>query len=363
MAEGARDKPEAKEISNSVDLKRFEQSFAGLSSAQSSLRLFSHPNSRDPLILNQSFEHAPLVDDGMRTTVPNPQVQSHRLLALQPSLTLAQLEQNRLLLESNARMKEYAAQMMLTEFATNQRLRLFESELRSISSRVHQTLLANVTLQDQQQIECPSLIASPSRVDRPLTSGTSKTTVPRRLSGNKYLIPKSRIPPENSKHLYLAQKVGRKWRVQYDKLVRYQAQCGNHITPRSCQADRKLVSWVGEQRKQYKCIQRGIETPLTQARIDLLDEIGFVWNAHEAAWDRNFHDLVTFHKTYGTWTIPAEEPGYRKLSLWVKEQRRQKKLMEQGKPSHITIERIRRLEDAGFCFNPNRKCRDPSDEA
>ena len=145
--------------------------------------------------------------------------------------------------------------------------------------------------------------------------------------------------------------VGRKWQAQYDTLVHYQARYQGKI-PRDVLAGTRLGTWINEQRKQYKSFQKGMDTPLNKARIDLLDQIGFVWNAQEDAWQRNFNELVSVHKQYGTWILPANHPRHRKLGLWVKEQRRHRRLMLQGKPSHMTTERASQLEDAGFFFDP-----------
>jgi hypothetical protein len=360
MAEGICNTSLEKRFSNSVDLEQPEQSEGCLVSTEKMCRLFSQPInlSLDPLIVNQSIKQAPLVDYVMRASTENPRFQHHRAVSLQPSLTLAQLLKSRLLLESQALMKEYTVQMMLAELATHQRLQVLQHEFLTISSQAHRILMSKGTLQDPHSFDFPSSWACAQQQDRlsPLISGASGVTRPCQRTGRACPTRTSKTPLQTSKNVHSARRVGRKWRVQCDKLVLYLARCRNHITPRSGQADRKLVSWVGEQRKQYKCFQQGIETPLTQARIYLLDKIGFVWNAHEAVWDKKMYELVSFYETYGTWTIPATDPEYRKLSLWVKEQRRQKRLMDQGRPSHITLDRIRRLEDAGFSFYPNGCC-------
>ena len=145
--------------------------------------------------------------------------------------------------------------------------------------------------------------------------------------------------------------VGDKWLAQYDRLVKYKAEHGNCIVPRGFLVDPRLAAWVAEQRKQNKLFKRGKPTSMTQDRVDLLNEIEFVWFAQEAAWERNLSDLIAFNKNYGCWRpVPVTHPTYRKLGLWVKEQRRHRNLMKQGKTSQMTDERIRRLEETGFKF-------------
>ena len=149
--------------------------------------------------------------------------------------------------------------------------------------------------------------------------------------------------------------VSGKWEHQYQKLVEYEAQNGDCIVPRGYLLNPKLASWVAEQRKQYKLFHKNQDTSMTQDRIDLLDEIGFVWNAQEAAWERKLHALASFHRKYRHWKIPIDHPKYQKLALWVKEQRRHRSLKNQGKSSHMTVERIRRLEEIGFRFDRHKR--------
>ncbi|KAI2495666.1 hypothetical protein MHU86_18850 [Fragilaria crotonensis] len=105
----------------------------------------------------------------------------------------------------------------------------------------------------------------------------------------------------------------------------------------------RLASWVAEQRKQYKLLQDGKNSSITSRRIELLDKIGFAWNAQEAAWERHITDLKAFKAENGDCLVPLNHPKYPKLGLWVKEQRRHYTLMKQAKPSHMTEERARAL--------------------
>jgi len=142
--------------------------------------------------------------------------------------------------------------------------------------------------------------------------------------------------------------VGNKWRIQYSRLIEYKAEYGNCVVPRGFLLNPRLASWVAEQRKQYKLFNEDKDTSMTQHRVDLLNEIDFVWNAHEAAWQKNLSALIAFKKKYGCWMVPVDQ--HQKLGLWVKEQKRHHNLMKRGKASHMTAERVRLLEEAGFSF-------------
>jgi Helicase associated domain len=155
-----------------------------------------------------------------------------------------------------------------------------------------------------------------------------------------------RSSPKNSKDV--------KWIESYKELVAYKSQYGNCIVPRGFSLNPKLACWVAEQRKQYKLHVDGKHSPITPNRIQLLEGIGFAWNAHEAAWDKHFNDLRSFKDDHGDCKVPLMHPKYPKLGLWVKEQRRHFTLLKEGKESHMTQERIHKLNSLGFCWHTHK---------
>ena len=118
-----------------------------------------------------------------------------------------------------------------------------------------------------------------------------------------------------------------KWLSSLEELRRYKEQHGDCIVPRGYAANPKLASWVAEQRKQYKLMKTGNPSSITAERIQLLNELGFAWNAQEEAWKRQIRDLVAFAKENGHCHVPLNHKKYPKLGLWVKEQRRHYTLM------------------------------------
>ena len=109
------------------------------------------------------------------------------------------------------------------------------------------------------------------------------------------------------------------------------------------------VKQVAQQRKQYKLLQQNKESSITQERVNLLNELGFAWNAFESAWVRHMEDLRTFHRENGHCNVTKGDKKFPKLGRWVKEQRRHFSLMKQNMPSHLTEERIDELNSVGFC--------------
>jgi hypothetical protein len=142
-----------------------------------------------------------------------------------------------------------------------------------------------------------------------------------------------------------------RWLSSYQELKDYKDEYGDCIVPRGFPLNPRLASWVAEQRKQYKLLKDGKNSSITPKRIELLDDLEFAWNAQEAAWERHINDLKKFRDDYGDCLVPLNHPKYPKLGLWVKEQRRHYTLMKQDKPSHMTDERARALDDVGFCWD------------
>lgn len=141
------------------------------------------------------------------------------------------------------------------------------------------------------------------------------------------------------------------WLEFLGKLKLYKQVHGNCLVPRGYDVNPRLANWVCEQRKQFKLLKDGKKTNITQERIDMLDEIGFAWNAQQAAWDSHFYDLRNFRETHGHCLVPEQFKEFPKLYVWIKEQRRHYSLWKQGKPSHMTEQRYQALESIDFCWD------------
>ncbi len=103
-----------------------------------------------------------------------------------------------------------------------------------------------------------------------------------------------------------------------------------------------LYVWVQRQRRNRKV------GSLSQKQIELLDEIGFIWDFREFKWDSRFNELVTYKESFGDTLVPDNSP----LGHWVYNQRLN---FKQGKlsPAHL-----RRLRDIDFAFTaPDQRFR------
>ena len=72
----------------------------------------------------------------------------------------------------------------------------------------------------------------------------------------------------------------RAWNDRYDELDVYKNKHGNCLVPQRYSKNKALGRWVNKQRTQYRLRREGKQTPLTEDRIKLLDEVGFVWRVN-----------------------------------------------------------------------------------
>ena len=68
------------------------------------------------------------------------------------------------------------------------------------------------------------------------------------------------------------------WNDLHRLLVEYKNEHGNCLVPQRYSKNKALGRWVAKQRTQYRLRREGKQTPLTEERIKLLDEVGFVWS-------------------------------------------------------------------------------------
>jgi hypothetical protein len=105
------------------------------------------------------------------------------------------------------------------------------------------------------------------------------------------------------------------------------------------------------QRQNYWLVMGKKRSPMTQERIDLLNNLGFVWNALEMAWNLHLNSFKRFREEYGHSIVPLNHPKYPKLYSWIREQRYKYSLMKQGKKSNMTPARVKVLDSIGFCWD------------
>ena len=136
-----------------------------------------------------------------------------------------------------------------------------------------------------------------------------------------------------------------------EKLKTYKEMHGDCRVPRS-HFDQDLVSFVKQQRTQYKRFMNGGSSSLTEERKQILDELGFVWQVRTTVWNDNFEKLRAYHDKYSNCNVPRayeDKPLYRFISV----QRTQYKRFQNGESQRLTSARIKKLEALGFVWNTN----------
>lgn len=139
-----------------------------------------------------------------------------------------------------------------------------------------------------------------------------------------------------------------KWQERFDELVAFQRKEGHCLVPHTFPENPALARWVKRQRYQYGLFQQDKTSSMTEDRIVILEQISFIWDSHEAAWQERLKELLEFKNVYGTCAVPSKYSPNQQLARWVKCQRRQYRLYWEGKPSNMNADRIAALQNAGF---------------
>jgi len=153
--------------------------------------------------------------------------------------------------------------------------------------------------------------------------------------------------------------LGAQWNEQYNELVKFQRENGHCNVPSKFTRNIRLAQWVKRQRYQYKTKMEGKLSPLSDERQAALNDLGFIWDAHSNTWDERFAELALYKRQLGHCNVPTTYPQNQGLAVWVKSQRRHYNLYwKKGeKFSHMTPERIEKLNCIGFVWNPRKLTR------
>jgi len=131
---------------------------------------------------------------------------------------------------------------------------------------------------------------------------------------------------------------GADWEEGFSALVEYKE------THRNCRVVRshkmpsgfKLGEWCARQRYEKK--------KLTAERLQLLIDLGFIWDPVTESWEASFSALAEYKQLNGDCRVPQSyktADGLR-LGAWVDKQRQRKE--------KISAERIKRLEELDFVW-------------
>jgi hypothetical protein len=162
--------------------------------------------------------------------------------------------------------------------------------------------------------------------------------------------------------------LGAGWEAQLVKLKAHKRLHGDCNVPQRWAEDPKLGSWVRDQRKCKRALDRGDARPqMTPARVAKLDELGFAWELSaaeltkqrsegrrcDAGWEAQLVKLEAYKRRHGDCNVPNRWVEDRQLGKWVDTQRTLKKVLDRGEPSRgMTLARAVKLDALGFAWAP-----------
>ena len=125
--------------------------------------------------------------------------------------------------------------------------------------------------------------------------------------------------------------------AMFAELKRYRERSGHCNVPSGWPENPKLGTWVNTLRSAQRKGDLSVEK---KAR---LEELGFVFNPFEAAWETMFAELKRYKERFGDCNVPknwSENPG---LAAWLEKQRQKK--------DGMTAERKARLDALGVVWD------------
>lgn len=127
-----------------------------------------------------------------------------------------------------------------------------------------------------------------------------------------------------------------RWDYMLSEMLEFREANGHCLVPHTFPANPQLARWVKRQRRQYKLMNDGKTSTMTPERAAVLEQEGFVWDSHDAAWKEKIGDLRRYRAQNGHTLVPSSYKPNPHLATWVKCQRRQYKLYL-GKTSQMVF--------------------------
>ena len=126
------------------------------------------------------------------------------------------------------------------------------------------------------------------------------------------------------------------WEIGLKELKKFKESNGHCLVPTN---HKKIGTWVVGLRSR--------KASHSKERIKVLNELGFIWDIKEAAWEEKFRELSEFEKIHGTCLVPETHSGRNGLYNWIIKQRRDLN----NKKVYLTKEKIDKLDSINFIWN------------
>jgi len=134
------------------------------------------------------------------------------------------------------------------------------------------------------------------------------------------------------------------------QLQQYKEEHGNCNVP----AKSKDYLWLGQKLAQLRNFFRTKQ--LSQERIDLLRDIGVVFQPLTNKFEQKFAKLAQFHEKHGHCNVTTDNSGSKELLNWVNNLRA-KRRKSKWSGRQLTAEQISRLDQLGFIWSPKEAAR------
>jgi hypothetical protein len=129
------------------------------------------------------------------------------------------------------------------------------------------------------------------------------------------------------------------WEQMFAALTAYKQAHGDCNVPVSWKENPELGQWCYVQRRTFR------KSKISKERVQRLEQLGFVWELLEIAWDEMFAALERYRHTHGDCKVPLKWKEDPKLGQWCSSQR------ANCKQGSLSVERINRLESLGFVWD------------
>merc|ERR1712194_261474 len=139
-----------------------------------------------------------------------------------------------------------------------------------------------------------------------------------------------------------------------EKLVAFKKKYRHCNVPLKYVKDPSLGRWVCNQRANYKEMQRGLPSQMTEERVAVLNRLSFDWDPGESAYEASLAKLAAFKRKHGHCNVSKNYAGDPSLGRWVHNQRAHYKNLQKGTPSQMTGERMAALNKLSFDWDPSQ---------
>ncbi|KAL7495928.1 hypothetical protein ACHAWT_004235 [Skeletonema menzelii] len=219
-----------------------------------------------------------------------------------------------------------------------------------------------MSFNNNNSLMMPYSMGQPSMNNMSTSNNNTTTTSINNTTNNEdsLKLPSTRKHPPSTKLITMALDSNEdpNWEERYHELQLFKSQHGHTRVPARYKPNPKLGRWVMTQRRQFTVLMQGFPSALTTERMNRLNEIGFVWALRAdpvTMWNRKFGELKAYKKLFGNCMVPQRYQPNPKLGTWVHTQRRQYKLMIDGKKSAMNNEKMAALDSIGFFWMAKQK--------